>query len=341
MGKGCDVAKDHADLVILDNDFSSIRRSILWGRAMFDNVRKFLQFQLTINFSLLSIVFISGATLGNIPFNVIQLLWMNLIMDILAAISLGTEPITEKPAGSVIDKGSNEKRVSRKEKIFQPGMWRSIVVQTLYQVIVILCLMYFGPMVFFEEPYNLITKPLREHDAPTDRMVLNTMIFMTYFLMNMVNQINSRLLGDTEVNPCPTLCNNFIFWVVFLLEMAVTHGMLFLGESSFGTAVLGVTALSWAQYGVCWGLAILSLPLAILAKKTIPIGPFTKLAGTFDLEPPIPKPGYVTALFLSASAGLRRQNTDSLLEPSPLPAGHALSECQDPPEVDWPDEADD
>jgi Ca2+-transporting ATPase len=44
MGTGCDVAKDHADLIILDNNFSSIRRSILWGRAMFDNVRKFLQF---------------------------------------------------------------------------------------------------------------------------------------------------------------------------------------------------------------------------------------------------------------------------------------------------------
>jgi len=71
MGKGCDVAKDNADLVILDNDFASVRRSILWGRAMFDNVRKFLQFQLTINFSLLTIVFISGVTIGNIPFNVI------------------------------------------------------------------------------------------------------------------------------------------------------------------------------------------------------------------------------------------------------------------------------
>jgi Ca2+ transporting ATPase len=96
MGTGCDVAKDNSDLVITDNDFQSIRRAILWGRAMFDNVRKFLQFQLTINLSVVSIVFISGLTLGDVPFNVIQLLWINLIMDILAAISLGTEPITER-----------------------------------------------------------------------------------------------------------------------------------------------------------------------------------------------------------------------------------------------------
>ena len=71
MGTGCDVAKDNADLIITDNNFYSIRRAILWGRAMFDNVRKFLQFQLTINFSVVSIVFISGATLGDVPFNVI------------------------------------------------------------------------------------------------------------------------------------------------------------------------------------------------------------------------------------------------------------------------------
>jgi P-type E1-E2 ATPase len=95
MGSGCDVAKDNSDLIILDNNFYSIQRSIKWGRAMFENVRKFLQFQMTINISLVTVTFISGLTLGSVPLNVIQLLWMNLIMDILAAISLGTEPISK------------------------------------------------------------------------------------------------------------------------------------------------------------------------------------------------------------------------------------------------------
>lgn len=161
MGTGCDVAKDNADLVITDNNFYSIRRSILWGRAMFDNVRKFLQFQLTINFSVVTIVFISGATLGRIPFNVIQLLWINLIMDILAAISLGTEPITEKSNVSV---NNRETRISRAAKIFIPGMWRNIIVQAVYQVVVVLSLMYFGTLMFFDEPYNLITEPTRTKD---------------------------------------------------------------------------------------------------------------------------------------------------------------------------------
>jgi Ca2+ transporting ATPase len=272
MGKGCDVAKDHADLVILDNDFASVRRSILWGRAMFDNVRKFLQFQLTLNVSLLSIVFISGATLGTIPFNVIQLLWMNLIMDILAAISLGTEPITEKSEISVTNR---ETRISRAAKIFLPGMWRNIIVQAAYQIVVLLTLNYVGAFIFFDEPYNLITTPVRKPNAePTDKMVINTMIFTTFFLMNMVNQINSRVVNDNEVNVFKTLFNNYIFWLVFLIEMAVTHGMLFLGQTKFGTAVLGVTKLTMVQYIVCWALALLALPLAVLAKKAIPITPF-------------------------------------------------------------------
>jgi P-type E1-E2 ATPase len=96
MGSGCQVAKENADLVILDNDFASIYRSIVWGRSIFDNVRKFLQFQLTINISLCTIVLITGATLGQSPFKVIHLLWANLVMDILGAISIGTEP-PQKP----------------------------------------------------------------------------------------------------------------------------------------------------------------------------------------------------------------------------------------------------
>jgi len=71
MGSGCTVAKENADLVILDNDFHSINNAIMWGRMIFDNVRKFMQFQLTINISLCLIVILSSMTLGNSPFNVI------------------------------------------------------------------------------------------------------------------------------------------------------------------------------------------------------------------------------------------------------------------------------
>lgn len=114
MGSGCQVAKDNSDLVILDNDFVSIHRAIKWGRAIFDNVRKFIQFQMTVNLSLCSIVLLSGATLGRSPLNVIQLLWTNLIMDILGAIAIGTEPyLKEQTAGE--GEAAKSNRISRRD----------------------------------------------------------------------------------------------------------------------------------------------------------------------------------------------------------------------------------
>ena len=71
MGSGCDVAKDNSDLIIINNDFSSIYKSIKWGKAMFDNSRKFIVFQFTVSVSMLITCFISALTLGNLPFNVI------------------------------------------------------------------------------------------------------------------------------------------------------------------------------------------------------------------------------------------------------------------------------
>lgn len=115
MGSGCDVAKDNSDLVILDNNFISIHKSVKWGRAVFENVRKFIQFQLTTNISLCFITILGGATLGSTPLNVIQMLWTNLIMDILGAIAICTEPYNPMHQGS---------RISRKSQIILPEMWR-------------------------------------------------------------------------------------------------------------------------------------------------------------------------------------------------------------------------
>jgi len=121
MGTGCDVAKDNSDLVILDNDFYSIQRSIKWGRAIYDNVRKFIQFQMTVNIVLIIITFLGGATLGHTPLNVIQMIWCNLIMDILGAIALGTETYKKDEDVSVQNKSN---RISRRDKILLPEMWR-------------------------------------------------------------------------------------------------------------------------------------------------------------------------------------------------------------------------
>ena len=83
MGEdGCAAAKDHADIILTDDNFTSVVNAIRWGRNMQDNTRKFIQFQMTVNMSCLSIVILSIITLGFSPFSVFQLLWINLIMDV-------------------------------------------------------------------------------------------------------------------------------------------------------------------------------------------------------------------------------------------------------------------
>ena len=116
---GCEVAKDSSDIIILDDNFNSVFRATQWGRNILDNIRKFIQFQLAVNVVCLIFVFIGGATLGNPPFSVIQLLWINMIMDTLAAISLATEPPHPKTM-----KLEKQKKT---DKLILPVMWRNII----------------------------------------------------------------------------------------------------------------------------------------------------------------------------------------------------------------------
>ena len=177
---------------------------------------------MTVNISLCMIVLIAGATLGHSPLNVIQLLWTNLIMDILAAIAIGTEPYMQDV---VLREGDEQNkkatRISRREAIILPEMWRNIFGAVVYQLIVLLVLVYFGEFIFFPKPFNIIYEELRDENGPTDRLVMDTIIFHTFILMNLFNQINCRVVEADEFNVFKTLFNNPTFWFVFLFEMVV------------------------------------------------------------------------------------------------------------------------
>ena len=112
MGQdGCSAAKDHADIILMDDNFFTVIAAIRWGRNIQDNVRKFIQFQMTMNIVILTITFISVCVMGMPPFAVIHLLWMNLVMDILAAISICTEPFDQSPSRE--KENEKLKRISR------------------------------------------------------------------------------------------------------------------------------------------------------------------------------------------------------------------------------------
>ncbi|GAX78129.1 hypothetical protein CEUSTIGMA_g5571.t1 [Chlamydomonas eustigma] len=135
---GTEVAKEAADIIILDDNFSSIVKTVLWGRSVFNNIRKFLQFQLTVNCAALIICFIGAVAGGKEPLNVLQLLWVNLIMDTMGALALATEA----PSMELLDQPPNGHGVA----LISNCMWKHIVVQGLYQVTIMLICLYVLPV---------------------------------------------------------------------------------------------------------------------------------------------------------------------------------------------------
>lgn len=239
---------------------------------------------MTVNISVITITFIGGATLGHTPLNVIQMIWVNLIMDILAAIALGTETFKKDDDVSVKNKSN---RISRKDKILLPEMWRQIFIQSTYQVFVMMLLMYGGPFLFFEKSFNPIKAELRYTEGPlkgepTDQLRLNTMVFHTFILMNIFNQINSRVIDAKQMNVCKTLCNNVYFWVILIFELIVQHFMLLSSKFQVGSALFGTAPLNETLVAVCWTFGAFSLIVNLIAKK-IPLENF-KFTQGFTLE---------------------------------------------------------
>ncbi|PUZ74324.1 hypothetical protein GQ55_1G055600 [Panicum hallii var. hallii] len=94
--QGTEVAKESSDIIILDDNFSSVVKVVRWGRSVYANIQKFIQFQLTVNVAALVINVVAAVSSGNVPLNAVQLLWVNLIMDTLGALALATEPPTDQ-----------------------------------------------------------------------------------------------------------------------------------------------------------------------------------------------------------------------------------------------------
>jgi Ca2+ transporting ATPase len=121
---GTEVAKEASDIILLDDNFASIITAVKWGRNIYENVRKFLQFQLTVNVVAMFIVFLGGVALDDPPLTSVQMLWVNLIMDTCAALALATEP----PSNYLL----HRKPYSRTDLIVTPIMWRNIVGQAIF-----------------------------------------------------------------------------------------------------------------------------------------------------------------------------------------------------------------
>lgn len=118
MNSGCDMARDNCSFILADNDFDACMRAVMYGRNIYNNVRRFLQFQITVNFAVIITVFLGSIFLTQSPFTPTMLLWINMIMDLLAALSLATEP----PQASII----HQKPITNEEIILNKVIWRQI-----------------------------------------------------------------------------------------------------------------------------------------------------------------------------------------------------------------------
>ncbi|KAL3500797.1 hypothetical protein ACH5RR_039890 [Cinchona calisaya] len=246
--QGTEVAKESSDIVILDDNFASIVKAVIWGRTIYDNIQKFIQFLLTVN--IIAVVInivtaVSAVCTGNMPLNAVQLLWVNLIMDTLGAVALATEPPT--------DNLMNRPPVSQREPLITNIMWRNIMIQALYQVPVLLLLNFRGKSILDFDHDNA-------HNAND---VNNTLVFNASILCEIFNLLNAR--KPDEINVFKGVSKNYLFMgVVGLASVVQVIIIFFLGKFTSNVR------LSWKLWLVSFVIAFISWPLAAIG-KLIPV----------------------------------------------------------------------
>jgi len=244
MGKcGTEVAMEASDIILLDDNFASIVKAITWGRNVYDSIRKFLQFQLTVNIVAVAIAFIGAVSNGASPLTAIQMLWVNMIMDTMAALALATEP----PTPALLERPP----YGRFDNIINNRMWRQIIGQSIFQLALFLGILYAYDYLWFIFPRTL---DLNSGD------IKNTIIFNTFVFAQLFNEINSRTLGD-ELNVFSNFFSNYIFVGVMILTVIVQYLMV-----QFGGIWTQTAALNIQEWCVCIAIGFLSLPVGILLR---------------------------------------------------------------------------
>ncbi len=184
MGDGTSVAKEASDITIVDNSFSSIGRAVMWGRSLYQNIQRFILFQMTVNVAACFIV-LAGAFMGTeSPLTVTQMLWVNLIMDTFAAMALASLP----PSASVM----KEKPRSREAFIINPPMWRSIIGVGGIFFLVLLGILY----IFEHYQVNSMTEIFsfipQTAGVPTLTAYELSMFFTIFVFLQFWNMFNAR-----------------------------------------------------------------------------------------------------------------------------------------------------
>ncbi|KAJ1924514.1 plasma membrane calcium, partial [Tieghemiomyces parasiticus] len=240
---GTEVAKEASSIILMDDNFASIVKATMWGRCVNDAVKKFLQFQLTVNITAVLLAFISAVSDSNQAsiLTAVQLLWVNLIMDTLAALALATDP----PTVALLQRPPDKRHAA----LISLPMWKMIIGQAIYQIAVCLVL-YYCPGIF-----NLHPSLNKTDDAMHRALVFNAFVFMQLF-----NEINARVLDD-QLNVFHRIHKNYYFGVIFLLTLVLQVIIVEFGGVAFKTH-----HQPWYLWLTAVIIGALALPLAVVIK---------------------------------------------------------------------------
>ncbi|XP_033029991.1 plasma membrane calcium-transporting ATPase 3 isoform X3 [Lacerta agilis] len=249
---GTDVAKEASDIILTDDNFSSIVKAVMWGRNVYDSISKFLQFQLTVNVVAVIVAFTGACITQDSPLKAVQMLWVNLIMDTFASLALATEPPTEalllrKPYG-------------RNKPLISRTMMKNILGHAVYQLIIIFTLLFVGE-VFFDIDSGR-NAPL--HSPPSEHY---TIIFNTFVLMQLFNEINARKIHG-ERNVFDGIFGNPIFCSIVLGTFGIQIVIVQFGGKPFSCSPLNAQQWLWCLFvgfgELVWGQVIATIPTSHL-----------------------------------------------------------------------------
>ncbi|XP_071193037.1 plasma membrane calcium-transporting ATPase 2 isoform X7 [Salvelinus alpinus] len=245
---GTDVAKEASDIILTDDNFSSIVKAVMWGRNVYDSISKFLQFQLTVNVVAVIVAFTGACITQDSPLKAVQMLWVNLIMDTFASLALATEPPTEALL--------KRKPYGRNKPLISSTMTKNILGHGIYQLVIIFSLLFVGEQIFDIDSGR--HAPL--HSPPSEHY---TIIFNTFVLMQLFNEINARKIHG-ERNVFDGIFRNPIFCSIVFGTFAIQIVIVQFGGKPFSCTPLDLEKWGWCTFlglgELVWGQVIATIP---------------------------------------------------------------------------------
>ncbi|XP_004459107.1 plasma membrane calcium-transporting ATPase 4 isoform X1 [Dasypus novemcinctus] len=245
---GTDVAKEASDIILTDDNFTSIVKAVMWGRNVYDSISKFLQFQLTVNVVAVIVAFTGACITQDSPLKAVQMLWVNLIMDTFASLALATEP----PTDSLL----NRRPYGRNKPLISRTMMKNILGHGVYQLTIIFLLVFAGEKFFDIDSGR--KAPL--HSPPSQHY---TIVFNAFVLMQLFNEINARKIHG-ERNVFSGIFRNVIFCTVVLGTFICQILIVEFGGKPFSCTKLTLSQWFWCLFigigELLWGQVITAIP---------------------------------------------------------------------------------